>query len=86
MCNPEAEREAESQVWLRFRCGLPFQIRVAESHFVKPLVKISKTGSHPLMDDCPINWKLPFPFNNSSADQDDGKDNGEKQEHKPKRT
>ena len=37
---------------------LPFQISVAEGHFVKPLVKISKTGSHPLLDGCPI--KLEF--------------------------
>jgi hypothetical protein len=34
---------------------LPFQIGVAASRFVKSLVKISKSGSHLLMDDCPIN-------------------------------
>ena len=33
-----------------------------------------------------INWKLPFSFNNSSTDQNGGKDNGEKQICKPNRT
>lgn len=37
---------------------LPFQIGVAGSRFAKPFVKISKSGSHLLMDDCPTNWKL----------------------------
>ena len=44
---------------------LPFQIGFAESHFVKPLVKISKAGSHLLMDDCPINWNLSIYFCNN---------------------
>jgi hypothetical protein len=38
--------------------SLPFQIGVAGSRFAKPFVKISKSGSHLLMDDCPTNWKL----------------------------
>lgn len=37
---------------------VPFQIGVAESGFTKPFVKIFKVGSHPLVDDYPINWKL----------------------------
>lgn len=37
---------------------LPFQIGVAERGFAKPFVKIFKVGSHPLVDDYPINWKL----------------------------
>ena len=41
-----------------FNCLIPFQIGVAESRFVKPLVKIFKAGSHLLIDDCPINWNL----------------------------
>ena len=27
---------------------------------LKPLVKISKAGSHLSMDDCPINWNIPY--------------------------
>ncbi len=38
--------------------GLPFQIGVAESHFVKPPVKIFKAGSHLSMDDYPTNRNL----------------------------
>ena len=38
--------------------NLPFQIGVAERGFAKPFVKIFKVGSHPLVDDYPINWKL----------------------------
>jgi len=37
---------------------LPFQMSVAQSHFAKLFVKTSKSDSHPLMDDCPINRKL----------------------------
>ena len=37
---------------------LPFQIGVAERGFAKPFVKIFKVGSHPRVDDYPINWKL----------------------------
>lgn len=37
---------------------LPFQIGVAGSRFPKPPVKISKAGSHLLIDDCPINFVL----------------------------
>lgn len=43
------------------RCALvflPFQIHAAESRFVKPFIRISKTGSHLLMDDCPTNRNL----------------------------
>ena len=39
---------------------LSFQIGVAESRFVKPVVKISQTGSCRLMDGCPINLLLPI--------------------------
>ena len=42
--------------------GLPFQIGAAEGCFVRPLVKVSKTGSHPFMDDCPINQKLSYQY------------------------
>ncbi len=38
--------------------SLPFQIGVAGSRFAKPFVKISKSGSRLLMDDCPTNWNL----------------------------
>lgn len=44
---------------------IPFQIGVAESRFVKPLVKISKAGSHLLRDDCPINLYL-YVYHNSN--------------------
>jgi len=40
------------------RFVIPFQIGVAKSRFVKPCVKISKVGSHPLVDDCPLNRRL----------------------------
>ena len=38
--------------------ALPFQIGVAERGFAKPFVKIFKVGSHPLVDDYPINYEL----------------------------
>ena len=38
------------------------------------------------LQEAPINLKLPFSFNNPSANQNDGKDNSEKQERKPDRT
>ena len=41
-----------------YRSTIPFRIGVAKSRFVKPCVKISKVGSHPLVDDCPLNRKL----------------------------
>ena len=43
------------------RCALvflPFQIHAAESRFVKPYIRMSKKGSHLLMDNCPTNHNL----------------------------
>ena len=37
------------------KCKRPFQIGAVKRRFVKPRVKISKAGSHLLMDDRPIN-------------------------------
>ena len=50
-----AEGMPRRRVFQRGADNYPFQISVAESRFVKPLVKISKAGSHLLTDDCPIN-------------------------------
>ena len=46
------------QVVTPYRIRVPFQIGVAESRFVKPLVKTSKVGSRLLMEGCPVNWKV----------------------------
>ena len=53
--------------------NLPFQISAAERRFTQLLVRTSKVGSHPSMDDCPYDLShLAIIKTQAQAEQDNG--------------